>query len=181
MILTPTLWVSGVLPSEVKWLGHEVVHSSISSDGVRKAWNFYLHTTYILIVWFIIKDKEHFFPSISSCRVLEKLVFAGPPFQDLQGSWLFTRASDWALSWTSPVHSFIPYILRSHFNITIPSMSWSPIWVFATVFNINILNSSSTSSMFRSSSPPSSDSTNNSILYRVNGMKFLLKECSWSC
>ena len=41
----------------------------------------YLHTTYILIVWFIIKDKEHFFASISSCSVIEKLVFAGPPFQ----------------------------------------------------------------------------------------------------
>jgi hypothetical protein len=69
----------------------------------------HLQTTYILIVWFKIKDKEHFFLSISSCGVLEKLVFHDYSQEPVTGPY------------PEPVQSTASYYISLGVTLTLPS------------------------------------------------------------
>jgi hypothetical protein len=50
----------GLLPQEVKQLGHEADHSCPSNDEVNNAWN-YTSTPKVIVIWCLIKHGERFY------------------------------------------------------------------------------------------------------------------------
>jgi len=59
---SPIQWVLEALSPEVKWLRHEVDHSSPSSAEVKNVWSYYLHSTVHLHGMVLSKTEGLYLP-----------------------------------------------------------------------------------------------------------------------